>query len=125
MPDEIIEELWRIKDSIAREHGNDVRKLAAHLPDDGPTPKLSRIRNRGMPEQSESISNTDDQWVPSLLKTARKNNPSVTAGVFDSLEQLLIGPFSERDLTPTNLKSFATQLIADMVPGPSEPGETQ
>ena len=31
MPDEIIEELWRIKDDIAREHGNDVRKIAAHL----------------------------------------------------------------------------------------------
>ena len=31
MSDEIIEELWRIKDSIAREHGNDVRKLAAYL----------------------------------------------------------------------------------------------
>ena len=31
MPDEIIEELWRFKDSIAREHGNDVRKLAAYL----------------------------------------------------------------------------------------------
>ena len=31
MPDEIIEELWRIKDSIAGEHGNDVRKLAAYL----------------------------------------------------------------------------------------------
>jgi len=33
MSDEIIEELWRIKDSIAREHGNDVRKLAAYLRD--------------------------------------------------------------------------------------------
>ena len=31
MPDEIIEELWGIKDSIAREHGNDVRNLAAYL----------------------------------------------------------------------------------------------
>lgn len=31
MSDEIIEELWQIKDSIAREHGNDVRKLAAYL----------------------------------------------------------------------------------------------
>ena len=31
MPDEIIEELWGIKDSIAREHGNDVRRLAAYL----------------------------------------------------------------------------------------------
>ena len=31
MPDEIIEELWAIKDDIAREHGNDIRKLAACL----------------------------------------------------------------------------------------------
>ena len=31
MPDEIIEELWRIKDDMAREHGNDVRKLATYL----------------------------------------------------------------------------------------------
>ena len=33
MPDEIIEELWGIKDSIAREQGNDVRRLAAYLQD--------------------------------------------------------------------------------------------
>lgn len=33
MPDEIIEELWKIKDSIAREHDNDVRKIAAYLQD--------------------------------------------------------------------------------------------
>ena len=31
MPDEIIKELWRIKDSIAREHGYDVEALVAHL----------------------------------------------------------------------------------------------
>ena len=31
MPDEIIEELWRIKDSIAREQGNDARQLVAYL----------------------------------------------------------------------------------------------
>ena len=31
MSDEIIEELWKIKDSIAREHDNDVRKIAAYL----------------------------------------------------------------------------------------------
>ena len=33
MPDEIIEELWGIKGSIAREQGNDVRRLAAYLQD--------------------------------------------------------------------------------------------
>ena len=31
MSDEIIDELWQIKDSIAQEHGNDVRKLSAYL----------------------------------------------------------------------------------------------
>lgn len=31
MADEIIEELWRVKDEIAREHGYDIRRLGAHL----------------------------------------------------------------------------------------------
>ena len=44
MPDEIIEELWRIKDSIAREQGNDARQLVAHLQSahPGDTPASSR-----------------------------------------------------------------------------------
>ena len=31
MPDEIIKELWEIKDSIAREHEYDIAALVAHL----------------------------------------------------------------------------------------------
>ena len=31
MSDQIIEELWQIKDSIAREHDYDVESLVAHL----------------------------------------------------------------------------------------------
>ncbi len=31
MADEIIEELWRIKDDTAREHGYDVRRFAAYI----------------------------------------------------------------------------------------------
>lgn len=31
MSDEIIEELWKVKDNIAREHDNDVRKIATYL----------------------------------------------------------------------------------------------
>ena len=31
MPDEIIKELWRIKDAIAKEHGYDMDELIAHL----------------------------------------------------------------------------------------------
>jgi hypothetical protein len=31
MADEIIMELWRVKDAIAKEYGCDVKSLAAHL----------------------------------------------------------------------------------------------
>ena len=31
MSDEIIKELWQIKDSIAQEHGYDIEALVAHL----------------------------------------------------------------------------------------------
>jgi len=31
MPDEVIKELWEIKDSIARQHGYDLEALVAHL----------------------------------------------------------------------------------------------
>ena len=31
MSDQIIEELWQIKDSIAREHDYDIESLVAHL----------------------------------------------------------------------------------------------
>ena len=31
MPDNIIKELWQIKDSIAREHGYNIEALVAHL----------------------------------------------------------------------------------------------
>jgi hypothetical protein len=41
MPDEIIKELWRIKDTIAEEYGCDVKALVAHL----------RKRKRGAGEQ--------------------------------------------------------------------------
>ena len=78
-----------------------------------------------MPEQSESTGDSGDQWVSSLLKAARKNNPLVADGVFDRLESLLKGQISERDLTTTNLKVVAEQLIGDTVPKPPEPEETQ
>ena len=53
MPDEIIEELWKIKDTIAREHDNDLRKLAAYLqhaypedPRQAPEHPASKVRTK-------------------------------------------------------------------------------
>lgn len=54
MPDEIIEELWRIKDGMAREHGHDVRKLAAYLQND----------RRAEDERTARLSAVDDMPAP-------------------------------------------------------------
>ena len=78
-----------------------------------------------MAKDPESTSDSGDQWVSSLLKAARKDNPLVADGVFVRLNILLEGQLIERDLTSTNLKAVATQLIGDTVPKPSEPKEKQ
>lgn len=53
MPDEIIEELWQIKDSIAREHGYDIEALVAHLQTRG-RPEGQRVVDlRAMREAAE------------------------------------------------------------------------
>ena len=78
-----------------------------------------------MAKEPESKSDSGDQWISSLLKAAREDNPLVAEEVFARLEILLEGQLSEQDLTPTNLKAVATQLIGDTVPKPPEPEETQ
>ena len=49
MADEIIEELWRIKDDMAREYGNDVGKLVADLQGGKPMRKTLHIRTTVLP----------------------------------------------------------------------------
>ena len=65
MPDEIIEELWRAKDAIAREHDHDVRKLAAYLQTKNPGPHAgapdTRIANA--PRQIEHARGTPIERV--------------------------------------------------------------
>ena len=53
MADEIIEELWRIKDEIAREHGYDMGRLFEHLRSlEGKTVQdwLAEVENRAEEE---------------------------------------------------------------------------
>ena len=50
MTDEVIEELWRIKDGIASEHGHDVRRLAAHLQSRRPAPRDPTVDGRAVHE---------------------------------------------------------------------------
>ena len=65
MSDEVIEELWRIKDGIASEHGHDVRRLAAHLQSWGPVAQsLVRPLLRRLAAHLQSRSRTSqDQTV--------------------------------------------------------------
>ena len=68
MRDEIIEELWGIKDSIAREHGNDVRKLSAYLQSKKDT-RHARMTNPGAMNE---LSETDKAIKPSNEKVPMK-----------------------------------------------------
>lgn len=58
MPDEIIEELWGIKDSIAREHGNDVRRLAAYLQNKKDAKGARGLKQHGTLSVTSSSSST-------------------------------------------------------------------
>jgi len=65
MPDEIIRELWEIKDSIAREHGYDVESLVTHL------------RSRKRPEGERVVDlhamrGTAEQGAPAELSNPRR-----------------------------------------------------
>ena len=58
MADEIIEELWRIKDDMAREHGYDIKRLAAYFQRrerEGGRPVLGLRAKRGSHEESGSV----------------------------------------------------------------------
>ena len=78
-----------------------------------------------MTKDQDPTNDRRDQWVSSLLQSARKDNPLFAEAVFLRLDTLLKGQLSERDLTPTQLRTAATQLIEDMVPKPPKPEETQ
>ena len=62
----------------------------------------------------------DDQWVTTLITEVNKLHPLVTEAVLARVDKLLKGQLSERQLTPTDRKSVAGALIADMVPVPSD-----
>ena len=60
----------------------------------------------------------DVRWITARIAEARKGHASVLDAVAVRLEDLLRDQLSERQLTPTELRSIATALIADMVPTP-------
>ena len=57
MADQVIEELWRIKDAMAREYGNDIARLAADL--------RARQGEQGHPVVDlEALSDTGERGAP-------------------------------------------------------------
>ena len=73
MSDEIIEELWRIKDGIAREHGYDGERLVAGLRSREPEPgrrvvdlrAVREARGRGAPDEPRSGDDASPAQPPS------------------------------------------------------------
>ena len=55
MADEIIEEVWRVKDEIAREHGYDVDRLAAYCRRRGREREAREARAATGGNESESV----------------------------------------------------------------------
>jgi len=62
----------------------------------------------------------DQNWITGRITEARKRHPSVTESVSARMEELLSDQFSERQLSKTELTSIAKELIASMVPTPSD-----
>ena len=58
MSDEIIEELWRIKDGIAREHGYDVRRLATYLQSEKRVERERAVDVNDVPVTGKSVETT-------------------------------------------------------------------
>ena len=58
MPNEIIKELWQIKDSMAREYGYDIDTLVAHLQNKKRAGDRQIVDLRAMKEAAERASST-------------------------------------------------------------------
>ena len=66
MSDEIMKELWKIKDNIAREHGYDVRRLS-HISKRGRGPRITKVdllAARGRADQANSVDRKLDNELP-------------------------------------------------------------
>ena len=63
----------------------------------------------------------DEHWITTRITEVKKLHPLVTEAVLARIGQLLKGQLSERQLRPTQRKSVAGALIADMFPVPSNP----
>lgn len=57
----------------------------------------------------------NDEWVTVQVAEARKSHTDVTQAVVVRIEELLSGQFTERQLTPAELKDISIKLIAEMV----------
>ena len=70
MSDEIIEELWQIKDSIAREHDYDIESLVAHL----------QTKQRSADQQVVDLSVPEADCRPRCSKSDRQAAPLSLVG---------------------------------------------
>ena len=78
-----------------------------------------------MTPETEDTSDGSEDWISAVIQKARGKHLTVSANVYDSLEELLREQISDRKLTPANLKVLVTQLLGDMTPKQSEPEEKQ
>lgn len=69
-PDSILEEIWRIKDELARDCDYDIRKLFGNLRTHEPAnPDVPRIRS---PEELRRLAQGTEDFAAAVLNDARK-----------------------------------------------------
>lgn len=61
MPDEIIEELWQIKDCMAQEYGCDIDVFVAHLQNQSQTADRQVVDLRALKEAAEGRENDENR----------------------------------------------------------------
>ncbi len=61
MPDEIIEELWQIKDRMAQEYGYDIDVLVAHLQNQSQAAGRQVVDLRALKEAAEGEDNDENR----------------------------------------------------------------
>lgn len=78
-----------------------------------------------MSVDTDPTGSNGDQWLSSLLEDARTKHPFPPDRLFDELDKLLRGQLSERNLTPSSLKTVAGRLIGATSPNPSHPEDEE
>lgn len=63
---------------------------------------------------------SETHWTNTPIRQAGEAHPEVPFAISEKLEELLAGPFSERELSKGDKTNYADQLLRLMEPDPTD-----